>query len=72
MLLKLIYDSIAEVPEKFRELFSEKDGKAVLSGIDGMKTQADVDYVLNSLRQERDAHKETKGKLSAWIGVISL
>ena len=52
-----------------RELYVEQDGKHVLTGIAGMKTQQDVDTVKGYLQTERDEHKETKKKLRAFDGL---
>ena len=62
--LKLQLDSLDDLPEEFHPLYTEKDGKFDLTGVVGMKTQADVDYVKDILTKERDSHKETKGKLA--------
>lgn len=50
----------SEVEESFRSLFSERGDQFVLTGITGIKTQADVDRLQGSLNAERDAHKKTK------------
>ena len=66
MALKTIFDKKEDIPERFQELYTERDGKWELTGIAGTKTQADVDRVQLSLEKERKAHKETKTKLSAF------
>jgi len=66
MVLKAIHDRLDEIPEPFRELFTEKDGKFELTGITGLKTQADVDRIEKALKKERDEHKAAKTKLQAW------
>ncbi len=43
--LELTYDSIDAVPEAFRGLYSENDGKAVLTHVNGLKTPQDVQNV---------------------------
>ena len=63
MALKVVHDKLDEIPEKFRELYEERDGKFVLIGIEGVKTQADIDRVQEALRKERKDHKDTKDKL---------
>ncbi len=67
MALNLSYDTKDEVPAAHLELFTEQDGKWNLTGITGMKTQADIDRQQVSLTKERDEHKVTKGKLKAWV-----
>ena len=70
MKIKPKYDSLNDVPEKFRELYEEQDdGAAVLVGVEGVKTQADVDKVYESLRKEREEHKATKRKFKAFEGI---
>lgn len=64
MPLKHQYDSMDDVPEQFRELFSEKGGKVELTGVTGIKTQADVDRVKTALDNERTEHKTTKATLA--------
>lgn len=66
MALEISYDSMDAVPEQFRELYSEEGGKAVLTGINGLKTQADIDRIQEGLRKEKKDHKETKDKLRAF------
>lgn len=63
MALKAIYDKLEDIPEQFQELYTERDGKFELTGVDGVKTQADVDRVQESLRKERGEHTKTKDKL---------
>lgn len=63
MAIKLSYDTQDEIPEAFRELYTERDGKWVLTGVEGMKTAADVGNVQNALKKEREEHTATKAKL---------
>jgi hypothetical protein len=65
-MLKSTYDSIEEVPEEFRSLYSDVNGTVRLVGIAGVKTQADIDTLTKSLNEERLAHKATKERLSVW------
>lgn len=66
MVLKTVHDKIDEIPEEFRPLYTERNGKMELTGIVGVKTEADVARVTKSLESERNAHKETKEKLKLW------
>lgn len=68
MALNVVHDKIDDIPENFRELYTEQEGKFVLTGISGVKTQADVDRVLEGAKKEREEHKATKEKLHAWDG----
>lgn len=52
-----------EVDEGFRSLYTERDGNFVLTGITGIKTDADVAKLQKSLTDERADHKKTKDRL---------
>ncbi len=67
--LELSYDTLDAVPETFRSLFSEKDGKAILTGINGLKTSADVANVQEALRKERSDHAAAKESLKPWLAL---
>lgn len=69
MPIELEYEKMDAVPAEFRGLYEEKDGRAVLVGVNGMKTQADVDAVRTALTKERNDHKITKDKLKGWEGL---
>lgn len=64
--LELVYDKMDAVPEAFRGLYTEKDGKAVLTNVNGMKTPQDVLNVQEALRKEREDHGVAKTALKAW------
>jgi hypothetical protein len=66
MALKSIHTSLDEIAEPFRELYTEKDGKFELTGIHGVKTQADIDRLTASLTNEREEHKKTKSAFDVW------
>lgn len=73
MPIELEYENLDAVPEVFRndkvfnELFKKTDdGKIVLVGVNGLKTQKDVDTVREALRKERDDHGKTKERLKPW------
>lgn len=63
MVLKAVHEKQEDIPEQFRELYTEKNGKWELTGIEGVKTPADIDRLTVSLTKERDEHKKTKDKL---------
>lgn len=67
-MLNAIYPTQEEIPEGFRELYSEKqvgDKKHwELTGITGVKTQTDIDNVMKAKQQEVDSHKATKAELA--------
>jgi hypothetical protein len=64
MKLKHLYDKQEDIPEAFRELYTERNGKWELTGIEGIKTQEDVTRLETALTKERADHKATKDKLS--------
>lgn len=68
-MIKLSYDSKDAIPDGFASLYTEKDGKFVLTGVDGMKTQSDVDNIQEALRKERALKKDAESKLAAYDGI---
>lgn len=66
MALKYVMDSVDDLDEPLRKLYSEKDGKFVLTGVEGIKTQADVDRLTRAASLEREEHKKTKEKFKAF------
>lgn len=62
--LKAILDTLDDVPEHFHELYTEKNGKYELTGIEGIKTEADVTRLQSALTKERNDHKQTREKFS--------
>src|SRR5574343_628829 len=64
MPIKVEEDNIDNIPEQFRELYTEQNGKFVLTGVEGVKTKADIDRIHASLIKERNDHKQTREKFS--------
>lgn len=64
MKLKAVVASLDEVDEKYHDLYTERNGQFELTGVEGMKTQADVDRLQKAVEKEREAHKSTKEKYS--------
>lgn len=69
MRLKTIYDTEEEIPEGYADLYTERNGKWELTGIEGVKTQADVERVQEALRKEKVEHKATKAALIPFEGL---
>ena len=67
--LELQYDNMSAVPEAFRPLYTEKEGKVVLTGVNGIKTQAEIDTVMEALRKERNDHGKTREALKPFAGL---
>jgi hypothetical protein len=66
MKLKTVYANAEDIPEGYADLYTERNGQFELTGIEGVKTQTDVDRVTESLRKERNDHKQTKEKFAAF------
>lgn len=64
--LKTIYETQADIPEGYADLFTEKGGKFELTAVEGVKTQADIDRVNAALVKERNDHKVVREKLQAF------
>ena len=63
MAIKAILADIGEVDEKYRDLYTQKGDKWELTGVEGIKTQADIDRLNGSLTKERTDHAKTKADL---------
>lgn len=68
-MLKTIYDTAEDIPEGYADLYTERNGKWELTGVQGVKTQADIDRISEALRKEKADHKTTKTALQAFDGV---
>jgi hypothetical protein len=66
MKLKAIYKTQDEIPEQYRDLYTERNDQWELTGVEGIKTQADVERVQQGAAQERTDHAETKAKLKVY------
>lgn len=69
MALGTSHDKIEDIPEQYRDLYTEQDGRFVCTGIAGMKTQDDIDRIQGGLVKERADHKTTKASLHVWDGM---
>lgn len=67
--LKLAYDDADSVPEAFKSLYTEKDGKFTLTGIEGMKTDGDVAKLTSALSKERSDHKKLRDGIRTAFGI---
>lgn len=64
MKLKLVYGTQEDIPNGYEALYTEKDGKWHLTGVEGMKTSEDIARLTESLRKEREDHKKAKDVLA--------
>lgn len=67
MVLQAIYEKQDDIPENFRELYEERNEKWELTGVEGVKTQGDIDRLQEALSKEREEHKEVREKLKPWV-----
>lgn len=66
--LKINEETLDAVDEIYHSLYTEQEGKFVLTGIDGMKTDADISRMNVALTKERAATNELKQKFSILAG----
>jgi hypothetical protein len=64
--IKTLYDNAEDIPDGFADLYQEKGGKFELVGVEGVKTQADIDRVNSALVKERADHRIVREKLQAF------
>lgn len=69
MKLKTFYDNAEDIPEGYADLYTEKNGKWELTGIEGVKTQGDIDRIQGALTKERNDHRATKDELKKFEGI---
>lgn len=62
MKLQFVYPKKADIPEGMADAYTEIDGKFNLN-VEGVKTQEDIDKVLEATRKEREEHDATKKEL---------
>lgn len=67
--LKTVYDTAEDIPEGFLDLYTERNGHFEITGVEGVKTQADIDRIQNALVKERSDHKATKAQLAPFEGI---
>ncbi len=66
MAIKATVENLDDVPSHFHELYTESNGVYVLTGVEGIKPQAEFDRVYGSLTKERNDHKQAKTALAAF------
>ena len=69
MKLKAVVEKLDEVDAKYHELYEEKNGKWELTGVEGMRTEADVTRLQSALTKERNDHKAAKESLKKFEGL---
>jgi hypothetical protein len=68
-MLKTVYATEAEIPAGYEALYTERNGQWELTGVTGVKTQADIDRLQGSLVKERNDHKATKAAFAPFEGL---
>jgi hypothetical protein len=68
-ILKAIYDKVDEIPAEYIDLYSERNGKMELTGIENVKTPADVERVSIALRNEKIEHRKSKDQLAKFADI---
>jgi hypothetical protein len=68
MAIKAVVDKLEDVPEQYRDLYTERNGKFEVSGIEGIRTDADVTRLSSALEKERKDHKTVKQTLTTILG----
>lgn len=67
--LKIVEENLDLVDAAFHSLYTEQEGgKFVLTGVDGMKTDADIARMNTAILKERTATAEAKAKYAAFNG----
>jgi len=66
MAIKAVVEKLDEVDERYRDLYTERNGKFELTGVEGMKTEADVTRLSSALEKERNDHKGTKKRFEVF------
>lgn len=69
--LELSYESIDAVPEAFRGLYTEGDEGVSLTGVNGLKTQDDIDRLNTALGKERTDHKAAKQRVAQFDSFLN-
>lgn len=69
MPLKSVVDNLNDIPDHFHELYTERNGKYEITGIEGMRTQGDIDRLQTALTKERTDHKAVRDKFSAFANM---
>ena len=65
-------DTLENIDEAYHTLYTkQEDDTYLLTEVDGMKTQEDIDRIQEGLRKERKDHKDTKAKLKDYDGIES-
>lgn len=64
--LEISYSSQDAIPEAFRPLYEEQNGAFVLTKVNGLKSQKDIDALSAALAKERNDHKAARDAAKIW------
>jgi hypothetical protein len=63
--IKAQYETVDEVPESFRDLYEERQGKMILTRIEGLASEADIHRLTTANNNLRTENSGLKSKLDA-------
>lgn len=66
MALKAVVDTLEGIEEHFHSLYSKKGEKFEFTGVEGLKTSADIDRLQTALNAERKLKKELEAYKESW------
>jgi hypothetical protein len=66
MAIEAIVDNLDNVPAAFHELYTEQNGKFIVTGVNGVKPLDEFNRVHGGLTKERNDHKTTKSIVAAY------
>jgi hypothetical protein len=69
MKIKAVYEKKDDVPEAYIDLYEERDGKWILTHIDGIQTDANVKRLETALANEKRDHGKTKDRLKLYTAI---
>lgn len=64
--IEIAYQTQDAIPEAVRPLYTERNGRFELTGVNGIKTQADIDRLNTALTKERTDHRAAAERLKAF------
>lgn len=65
-MLKAILASLDGIPEHYHDLYTERNGQYELTGIEGVRSQADIDRLQSSLNKERNDFRSLRERVSVF------
>lgn len=69
MKLKRVYDTQADIPEAYRDLFTERGGRYEMTEVEGIAPAESVERLEGSIKAERDKTKSTERELAGFKAI---